>query len=416
MSYYLKNSAACIIFFFCAAFSALGGETGGIDINYDVIRSAGMGNTGAGFSLGAGSVFLNPGALPMQYKNQFAISATSNLSYTAYQNRTPSLYKTVSNPQWTTPFGVYGSFRLNKYSRWALGISVNSPFSIKTSWKNDWKGRAIVNNYVFNTIIIQPAVSYRISEKVGVGVGLMYCRAGLWTDRVIPDIIPSNGETNMRIYGNGQGWGLNTGVYVRWNERVSAGVNLRTPVMLHLKKGKVSVDALNDSKTTPFTTFSTELPLPYIATAGIGIRSLRQLLIAAEVSYTGWNLWDSTVIRYDSLAEQLPEYARHVNLRNTLSFKSGVEWNSNEHFTFRFGGYYILSPVRNGFVSPEYPDANRIGLTAGVGITPAENFHIEMSGKYEMTGERTFTFTQEGFSGIYKMNTYGAGISMAYDF
>ncbi len=416
MSYLIKSSTACILSVILFVFPVFGGETGGIDINYDVIRSAGMGNTGAGFSLGAGSVFLNPGALSMQYNNNVFLSGTGNLSYTAYQSRTPSLYKTISNPQWTTPFGLYGSLRLKRQSRWVFGLSVNSPFTIKTSWKNDWKGRAIVNNYVFNTIVIQPSVSFRLSEKVGIGAGLMYCRGGLWTDRIIPNVIPSNGESNMRIYGNGQGWGINTGVYVRWSERVSAGINLRTPVMVRLKKGKVSIDALNDAKTTPFTTFQTEVPLPYLATAGVGFRSFRQLLVTAEVSYTGWNLWDSTVIRYDSLADQLPAYARHVNLKNTLTFKSGIEWVSNEVITLRLGGYYALSPVRNGFVSPEYPDANKIGVTAGMGLHFRNNFQIQVSGKYEMTGERTFSFAQEGFSGIYKLNTYSAGISMGYDF
>ena len=185
MSNFIRNTIAFMFSLLGVVYSANALESGGIDINYDVVRAAGMGNTGAGISMGAGSVFLNPGALSLQYDNEILITGTGWVSYTAYRDRTPSLYSTVSKPQWNTPFGMYAVFRPNRQNRFAFGLSINSPFSIKTAWKNDWKGRAIVNNYVFNTVIIQPTLSIRVSEKVGIGLGVMYCRGGLWADKII---------------------------------------------------------------------------------------------------------------------------------------------------------------------------------------------------------------------------------------
>ncbi len=389
---------------------------GGFDINYDAIRASGMGNTGTGYAHGAGSIFLNPGAISLQYNNQFMVSGVGILSYTTFNSRNPSLYQTVSNPQWNTPFGLYSSFKAKRGSRIGFGISINSPFSIKTAWDNAWKGRAIVNNYVLNTLFIQPTVSVRLSEKIGIGIGLIYARGGLWTDKIIPNLITANKEAIMRTYGNGQGWGINSGIFIKWSERLSMGVCLKSPIKLRILKGSVSIDAMNEFRTAPYTTFKTTIPLPYVISAGIGFRSFRKFLISAEVSYIGWSVWDSTNITYDSLANKLPPYNRALNLRNTLTLKSGIEWRVDERMALRIGAYYALSPVRDGFVSPEYPDANRIGITGGAGFDIGNNFQIQLSAKYEFTGERTFAFHQEGFAGIYKLNGYATGLSLSYDF
>jgi long-chain fatty acid transport protein len=90
----------------------------------------------------------------------------------------------------------------------------------------------------------------------------------------------------------------------------------------------------------------------------------------------------------------------------------------------RAGGYFDQTPVQAGYMTPESPDANRYGLTFGLGVRPIENLSIDASLLFIFGEERTQSTadinsagTQSAVqAGTYLQRAFAPGISIGYDF
>ena len=111
-----------------------------------------------------------------------------------------------------------------------------------------------------------------------------------------------------------------------------------------------------------------KLPLPQVATIGFAFTPNDKLAIALDVAIL---LDGKPTIRSHSIMQIIQMLCRiqnrHENIKNTMAFRLGLQYKINEKFSARIGVAYGLSPVQNGYVTPETPDADRINFTAGVG-------------------------------------------------
>ena len=65
---------------------------------------------------------------------------------------------------------AHAIFVLN--DRWRLGVSVNAPFGLSTSYDDDWAGRYQALESELKTININPSVAYRVTSTFSIGAGL----------------------------------------------------------------------------------------------------------------------------------------------------------------------------------------------------------------------------------------------------
>src|SRR5690606_41998892 len=79
------------------------------------------------------------------------------------------------------------------------------------------------------------------------------------------------------------------------------------------------------------------------------------------------------------------------NYKNSWVYKIGAEVRAAERLWLRAGVYYDLTPVKKGYMTPETPDANRLGLTAGVGYRISDQLTLDVSFLYSDGIERTQT-------------------------
>src|SRR6202163_1394481 len=59
-------------------------------------------------------------------------------------------------------------------NQWSVGIGVNVPFGLKTEYDSDWIGRFQAVKSKIETININPAVSFKVSDMVSIGGGANY--------------------------------------------------------------------------------------------------------------------------------------------------------------------------------------------------------------------------------------------------
>lgn len=138
----------------------------------------------------AGVIFWNPAAMTMMRGTQVMVLGTFLLFRASHQRATPSAFDGLPYPKATsvTPAllpsaGVYSDFGLRNL-RFGLGFAL--PNADGVDWAETYEGKpgstryhAVSGRWI--TFLIEPAVAYRVSRYISVGVGLDII--GMWVFR-----------------------------------------------------------------------------------------------------------------------------------------------------------------------------------------------------------------------------------------
>lgn len=394
-------------------------QANGLPIHLAGHRQLGMGYTGTGFAADAASMYFNPGSLSFVSKRSIQFGVGIYVPRTSYLAETPNIYTSDMDASLLyTPAFFYVSWHL-RGSRFSVGLGANSPFWYETKWPDDWKGRFITQESSLTTLFIQPTLSYRINEQLSLGAGLVYGFGNSYVRRALP--INASGqndaEGSMELNGNGQGLGISVGLYFQPNDTFSMGFTYRSRITMAVEQGEakfVVPPSLEDLY--PQTLYRSELRFPRMWSLGISYLLKEDFRIAFDVNLAEWQLMDTVFVDYGENTLRLQDEALEKNFQNSLGFRLGGEYIAHERMRVRGGLWYEVSPVQENYVSPELPDANRIGLTAGAGFVLFRQFSIDVAYQYIFTGERTAYFKEAAFGGTYQssISTVALGLTYAY--
>ncbi len=391
---------------------------GGFQVNLQGQKQTGMGHTGTGILSDASCVFFNAGGMTFLDSSVSLVAGASFIiPRTEYLELSPGTYTAEMKHHVGTPFSFYFSERDSSHPRVSAGLGIYTPFGSKAQWADDWKGKFIIREINLKTIFIQPTISYRLSRTIGVGIGVIVGTGDFSLRKGIPiqNLAGHYGEGNLA--GHASGWGMNAGIYFQPTKKLSVGISYRSSVTMRVKNGdaKFSVpDSL--SAYFPSTTFNAELNLPQVFNFGMGYRLTEKLRLAVDVNRIGWSVYDSLQIYFKETTEKLENISSARRYKDVFIFRIGGEYKVNSKLTLRAGGYYDMSPVQDGYVTPETPDANRIGITLGTTVRISSRMHIDASLLYNETQERTDINLETQFGGTYKTKTVVPGIGVEYEF
>ncbi len=388
---------------------------GGYQVNLASQRQIGMGHTGTGLNTGTSSIFFNPGAMA-QARNGITIGASAIVSKIAYE--APESYNTVmaDNPT-GTPFQVYGVYGIT--DKLKAGLGVYTPFGSTVNWGTEWNGRFGLNELSLKAIFVQPTLSYQITEKLGIGAGFVYSFGGVNLQRSIP-LENNEGEASAELDGDASGFGYNVGIFFNPTDKLSFGLSYRSQVDMEVEDGTATftVPASVQSRfPAGGTSFKAELPLPSTLTLGIGFNPTDKLTLAVDVSRVGWSAYERLRFDYgaDVNGSNFTENAR--NYEDSYIYRIGAEYNVTESLALRAGAYLDETPVQDGYLTPETPDADSRGLSVGLGYSINENISLDASFLYINKKERTDQGNLSGgVPGTFKSVAYIPGVALNYNF
>ena len=390
---------------------------GGFQINLQGQKQTGMGHTGTGLCLDNASILFNPGALSfLDSLKGIYVGASFIMPRTTYLD-----YKTryVAHPEKHvgTPLTLYAVYKFKKAKKWNCGLGIYNPFGSKVQWADDWKGNALIREIDLKTFFIQPTASYKINDRIGIGAGFVYATGSFSLRKGVPlqDSLGNYGEASLE--GKASGYGFNAGIYFKVSDKFSVGIDYRSQVTVNVNGG--SADFTTPSSLAykfPNTTFSTTLRLPQVATVGLGYVPNNKLKLALDVNFVGWKSYDSLVIDFADNTDALEDVHSPRMYKNSYIFRLGAQYTLNEKWTARCGAYYDMTPVQAGYLTPETPDTDKLGITVGASLKVTKKIHIDASFLYIEGKKRTDTNLETEFTGTYKTRAFVPGVSLEYVF
>ncbi len=167
-----------ILLLLASAASILTATAEGYQVNNFSARQAGMANVGVAMKLGSESLYFNPAAAAhQQSKFDISLGATGVLSYVTASELpsmdngyAPTLCEKSDNKM-STPLHVY--FNYKPTDRLAVGVGFYTPDGSSVNWGDDWSGAHLVQKINLAAFTLQPTLSYRISDRISIGAGLM---------------------------------------------------------------------------------------------------------------------------------------------------------------------------------------------------------------------------------------------------
>lgn len=391
----------------------------GIQLNLNGHRQLGMAQTGTGLALDAATIFINPAGLSFVDKRETLFGASIVMPRTMISSRRPIPYTERMGPNLLyTPFYFYTSWR-KKGSRFSWGVGLNNPFRYETKWPDDWEGRFITQEAALTTLFIQASTSFKVNSKLSIGGGLVYGLGNTYSRKALPINVPgsNDAEGSMELSGKGDGWGANIGIYFQPNDSFSIGMSYRLGFDVDILAGEAKFEvpqSLGDLY--PQTTFQSQLSFPHIWNIGWAYRPRDRLTLAFDINYAQWKEIDTVIVNFVDNTSELQDTKLAKNYKNTFAFRIGGEYIFNELVRLRGGIFYETTPIQDNYVSPELPDANRIGLSAGATVYFIKSLSVDIGYQYLFTGERTAILRSANFGGSYQsvFSVVGLGVRYAY--
>ncbi|GAA4002663.1 outer membrane protein transport protein [Hymenobacter fastidiosus] len=396
-------------------------SAGGYQVTLAGQKNNGMGGVGVGLSLDQAAMFYNPGALAMVRDRGVQLGVNGTLARNSFVAEGSSTQRELRNSV-VTPFNLYVGFGPEE-GKFRAGIAVYTPFGSKLQYADGWEGRTSLTDIDLKSIYVQPTFSYAITDQLSVGAGLMilaYGAVNLQRDIALPDSyghIELDGKAKNKL-------GYNAGVFFKPSEKLSVGVSYRSKIDAQVEDGDVTFTNIPDSFKPRFeaTKFSATLPLPATTSIGIGVMPNEKLTIGFDVNFVEWSAYRALTFEFDRQINGQTTSTSKRDYEDALTFRLGGQYRLTDGLTVRAGGAYDDSPVRDGFVTPETPDANRVSLTAGASYAFGK-FGVDASVQYVKIDKRTQTQqdllnngTTDRIAGTYKTNIVIPGIGLNYNF
>ncbi|MBE0639202.1 MAG: outer membrane protein transport protein [Bacteroidales bacterium] len=389
-------------------------HAGGYQVRLQGQRQTGMGLIGTSLYGDASSLFFNPAGLS-KINGKYSFSAGMSQILNKVGFRLENTYNTVYNDNPIgTPFYFYGSMMVTE--KLALGVGAYTPYGSTAVWGDDWVGASLVQDLSLKAVFIQPTVSYRFNDMISIGAGFVISTGDVELNRAAPYNSPTvDGQATLQ--GDATAYGYNVGVLVTPGDRWSIGASYRSEVIMSVEDGDAtftvptSIGPIIPAQNK----FSADLPLPANLDFGISYKATEKLLLAAEVNYIFWDVYDSLKFEF----EQVPDLLNSSNPRlysNSLITRVGAEYKFSDIVTGRAGFYYDPTPTDENYFTPETPSLTTYGFTLGVSIYPIENFAIELSYLHLETQEATKSYAPANFTGDYQSRTLIPGVGLRYNF
>ena len=372
------------------------------------IRALGIGAAFVGIADDPSGIYYNPAGLILQnQKLNFSINGIYIMPTHEYN------VENIVSAQSQKNTGIPQFFITYKASeRMTLGFGMFIPYAGGgVDWSAEDLGQALSSH--LGVISYTPSLSYRISDKLSLGININLYR-GIFELNADTDMI-----TALSTEESGSSLSASLGLMYKPNDRWRLGLSVRGPAKLKLT-GKtlytVSVPGVGDVR---FGSDSeTEFNLPWDIELGFMYKFSDRLILSTSAQYTMW----STLDKVTKTIKDLPGLGdvvevEEMNFKDILIMRVGLEYMIPAGVFLRGGIGLDRAATPPEYLSVNNIDVDKLTLLGGIGYRSGSmeiNFvYVYASGK-----ETERTNTDYGFplTEAYNLSASIFGLGVTFSF
>ncbi len=352
------------------------------------------------------------------------------------------------NDPWTS--GTTGDYRRHVFvppnayvvlpvgNNLTFGVGTFANFGLRTSWKEPWVGRFVSRDANVKTVTVEPALAFRTSDdRFAIGVGADYMKSHIVLNRNNPALNPFNGRivdvANAYLSSDwNSAWGYNVGVLYKPTQTWRLGAQYRSNIKMNYTgtatftqisvcanpgactPQETQLNAIVKAGLPPNQNLTTSIDFPATTSLGIATSAIPKWDIEFDAVQTTWNRFKQlNVIFSQTPANNLNKVE---NWKDTWSYRLGANHQAAENWDIRLGALYDKNPEPAEVVGPLLPDADRIGVTFGVGWHSGP-FVVDLTEFVLHFKQRSSQgVNSDNFNGTYKTDANLISVNVGYKF
>lgn len=261
----------------------------------------------------------------------------------------------------------------------AFGLGITTPVVLSTEYDSNWVGRYHSLKSDMLSVDINPAIGYRVSEKLSVGFGISaqyvdvtltnaldFGTAGFLAG--VPGYLPGDPAFDGYNEVSGSNWafGYNLGLLYQVSPATRLGIGYRSAID-HKVKGRNRVTPPASLASLGIFSFSqsatAEVTVPATAELALHQQLSDRLTLLAGVAWTDWSTFDELRIELENGIDSV----QPQNWQDAWIYSLGFNYRYDDQWTLRAGIQYDETPAPKEFRNPRIPSNDNF-LTA-VGFT-----------------------------------------------
>lgn len=410
----------------------------------------------AGAAFGSGFALFEAGAKAVAMGGAFAATADDpsaifyNVAGIAQQRRGEVLFGGTAinfqnqfrgDPNDLFTAGTRGVYRAHTFvppnayaivplgSNLTFGVGVFTPFGLRTSWANPWPGRFVSSDANIKTVSVEPAIAWQTSDgRLAIGGGPEYRRARVVLNRNSGALNPFTGRfsdvANSYLSSDWDDkWGWNAGVLFKPSPEWRLGLSYRAPMTIDFKgtatvtqipSGNAQFDAVVATQLPPTQPVTTSINFPHFAYLGVATSMIHNWDIEFDLVHNNWSRFKE--LQVNLLTTPAASFTRPQNWKSTFSYRLGANHPVTSDWDIRLGTVYDKNPEPVQVVSPLLPDADRVGVSFGLGwhhgpwVIDATEFALHFKTR------STQGQSSDNFNGTYKTDANLISVNLGYRF